>query len=69
MSNKILALALFLTLEMTIAVMIGCILYAYCDITNLRKRVHLGKELECKLANEDDLQSKNAMTEIALRIF
>ena len=42
MSNKILALELFLALEM-IAVMIGCILYAYCEITNLRKRVHLGK--------------------------
>ena len=68
MSNKILALELFLALEM-IVVIIGCILYAYCDITNLRKRVHLGKELECKLANEDDLQSKSAMKEIVLRIF
>ena len=67
MSNKILALALFLTLEMTIAVMIGCILYAYCDITNLRKKY--GKELECKLADEDDLQSKSAIKEIVLRIF
>ena len=24
-----------------------------------QKRVHLGKELECQLANEDDLQLKN----------
>ena len=28
-----------------------------------------GKELECKLADEDDLQSKSAMKEIVLRIF
>jgi len=34
-----------------------------------RKRVHLGKELECQLAKEDDLQSKSLSREMALRIF
>ena len=29
-----------------------------------KKRVHLGKQLECQLANEDDLQSKSVIKEI-----
>ena len=43
---------------MPISVIIGSLLHAYCEITNLKKRVHLGKQLKCQLANEDDLQSK-----------
>ena len=34
----------------------------------LKKRVHLGKQLECQLANEDDLRSKSVIKEIVLRI-
>ena len=33
-----------------------------------QKRVHLGKELECQLANEDDFPSKSVIKEIVLRI-
>ena len=30
----------------------------------LKKRVHLGKQLECQLANEDELQPKSVIKEI-----
>ena len=63
MSYK-LFLELFLTLEVTIAVIIGSLLQNHQS----HKRVHLGKELECQLAKEDDLQSKSNMKEIVLRI-
>ena len=59
---------LFLTLEKPIAVIIGSLLHAYCEITNFKKRVHLGKQLECQLANEDELQPKSVIKEIVLRI-
>ena len=40
---------------MTIAVNIGNILHAYCEITDFRKKVYIGPNLQCPLANEDDL--------------
>ena len=52
---------------MTIAVIIGSFLHASAK-SPISKRVHLGKELECQLANEDDFQSKSVIKEIVLRI-
>ena len=45
-------------LERIIVVIIGSILHAYCEITDT-KIVYLGQNLQCQLANEDDIQSKN----------
>ena len=48
---------------MTIVVNIGSI--------DFRKRVYIyyiGKNLQCQLANEDDLQSKTVIQEFVLRI-
>ena len=59
---------MFLTLEMPIAVIIGSLLHAYCEITDFRKRVNKGQNLQCPLANEDDLQSKTIIKEFVLRI-
>ena len=41
-----------------------------CVLRNHRsqKKRHRGQNLECLLANEDDLQSKSAIKEIVLRI-
>ena len=47
--------------------MIGSIFLLYCEITDLRKR-HKGQNLQCQLANEDDLQLKSVIEEIVLRI-
>ena len=33
-----------------------------------QKRVHLGKQLECQLANKNDLQSKSVMKEIVFKL-
>ena len=47
--------------------MIRSIFLVYCEITDLRKR-HKGQNLQCQLANEDDLQLKSVIEEIVLRI-
>ena len=41
-----------------------------CEFRNHRspKKRHRGQNLQCQLANKDDLQSKSVMTEIVLRI-
>ena len=41
-----------------------------CVLRNHRsqKKRHRGQNLECQLANEDDLQSKSVIKEIVLRI-
>ena len=33
-----------------------------------QKRVHLGKQLECQIANKNDLQSKSVMKKIVFKL-
>ena len=63
--KKKLFLELFLTLEMPIALTIGA-----CLLRNhqAQKRVHLGKQLECQIANKNDLQSKSVMKKIVFKL-
>ena len=49
---------------MPIAVIIGSLLRNHLS----QKRVHLGKQLECQLANEYNLKSKSSIKEIVFRM-
>ena len=48
---------------MPIAVITGSLLHNYHQSQN---RVHLGKQLECQLANKDDLKSKSVLKKLFL---